>query len=752
MAGVSFVLELVDQITKTTKRATAGVKKIETASKAASVALDALDSGGARKLTGELAKASSQANTLANSIEHISGKKAALNKAGNWYNKANGQGIGKDVVGIALMRMGILKAKEVFGKLAERFPWLARMANSQFFQKMVGFARTHAGKIVAVMVAALGTKLGAMLAARLGGALKNGLSGLAGAVGGKLKAMAAIGVKAFAAIGVAAAAAGAVVVGLMVKAGISLAKYASAVQARHNQLRTAFKVMTGSQAAGDALLEEINKRAAHLGVSTNKFASTVRKLISGGMGKKDALNMASAFKDLEATTGESTEGLDDAIAKMMGRGKLSLEVLEPILNRGLDDPKFFAALKKASGFKGDQAAMTKAISAGKFSSEEGLAALIEAIEKQTGGKAGSMAHFKSMTTLSGVMSRVGRAWEQTVKKINGSKASKEILAFGNAIANALEPNGSIGRELIYIFDTIMSNVGNALAAMRKFASSSVFTTLRTAFVYVAAAAIIAGVGFKMGFVLAAKAAGSAITWVSTKIGALMNWLGLSGSVLAGLLPSWRTVAQVVLYAAVGFGVLAAVIGTVLGVLFLLGVAFVMVPALILVAAIMAVSAVVGWLIMMREKIVAAATEFYESAKNMATNIVNGLVEGITSGAGRFVEAIKALAMGGVNAFKGAMRIASPSKVFEELGGYTAEGLEVGLDGGRGGVDDSAGNLLDVPSRKAAFTAGQDAGAGGAAGGNTFNLNITGGDPFEVARQVREQLEEILGGAVPQGAS
>lgn len=62
-------------------------------------------------------------------------------------------------------------------------------------------------------------------------------------------------------------------------------------------------------------------------------------------------------------------------------------------------------------------------------------------------------------------------------------------------------------------------------------------------------------------------------------------------------------------------------------------------------------------------------------------IVNGLVNGLMSGLGQIKDAVSALGDSTIGWFKEKLGIHSPSRVFAELGGFTTEGLAMGLDNG-----------------------------------------------------------------------
>ncbi len=106
---------------------------------------------------------------------------------------------------------------------------------------------------------------------------------------------------------------------------------------------------------------------------------------------------------------------------------------------------------------------------------------------------------------------------------------------------------------------------------------------------------------------------------------------------------------------------------------------------------------------------------------MGSDLIMGLVNGITGSASAVVAAITGAVGGAITSAKKLLGIASPSKVFAEIGGYTGEGFA-------GGVEDSAPeaqaamtNMVDPAP--AAAKAGEGAPAGGGASGGKPSVHI-----------------------------
>lgn len=134
-----------------------------------------------------------------------------------------------------------------------------------------------------------------------------------------------------------------------------------------------------------------------------------------------------------------------------------------------------------------------------------------------------------------------------------------------------------------------------------------------------------------------------------------------------------------------------------------------------------------------------------SLVDVGAQIIAGLAQGIMDGGAAVVSAITGVTDSAINAAKSALGIASPSKVFAEIGGYTAEGMAVGVDDGAGQVQSSLESMVSPPPAAAAPTTSTAVG-----GGNTFVFNVYGGgDAESTAQKVREAVIELFEGADAQ---
>lgn len=115
------------------------------------------------------------------------------------------------------------------------------------------------------------------------------------------------------------------------------------------------------------------------------------------------------------------------------------------------------------------------------------------------------------------------------------------------------------------------------------------------------------------------------------------------------------------------------------------------------------------------------------------DLINGLVQGIGNAAGMVIDAIGGVVNDAIGWAKGLLGIASPSKVFAEIGDFTMQGMEEGINGGLKGVLSSVKNAatevtdafaVDVPDVTANYRAYTDSQLSNAASGAGTSTSTT----------------------------
>lgn len=138
---------------------------------------------------------------------------------------------------------------------------------------------------------------------------------------------------------------------------------------------------------------------------------------------------------------------------------------------------------------------------------------------------------------------------------------------------------------------------------------------------------------------------------------------------------------------------------------------------------------------------------YESASSIGSNIVNGVWRGIQGSAATFTRNVKNFFGGIVNGVKNFLGIRSKSRVFAGIGGYMAEGLNVGWNDEYSNVKKNIENGLDFESGKIGITtkvtgSGRSGITGGVSYGTVnFTINAKDGQSAkEIAKEVAILME------------
>ncbi|WP_022955757.1 phage tail tape measure protein [Perlucidibaca piscinae] len=154
----------------------------------------------------------------------------------------------------------------------------------------------------------------------------------------------------------------------------------------------------------------------------------------------------------------------------------------------------------------------------------------------------------------------------------------------------------------------------------------------------------------------------------------------------------------------------------------------------------------------------------ERFRTMGSQMLDGLIGGINSKLASLKATITSVGTGAVGWFKERLGIHSPSRVFAELGGHTMAGLQIGLQGGTGGVlgqinritgqlkTAGAGMALGmtmpalagVPiDNRPAMSVQRSAGSVVVQGDQIhLTIQVTGGDPRQIGQAVERAMRKF----------
>lgn len=274
--------------------------------------------------------------------------------------------------------------------------------------------------------------------------------------------------------------------------------------------------------------------------------------------------------------------------------------------------------------------------------------------------------------------------------------------------------------------------------------------------------------FALGFLI-----GMTKVYIAVKpaIKAVAELLGFEDTSLEDVLSLVTSAGEAAAYVFVGFVGVLGLLGAALGAVIATGAVFTA-------GVYSAIAALVSLGASLVSGVISAfqAVRSYLSGINLAdigVNLMLGLANGITAGASSVVASIVGAAKGAITAAKSALGIASPSKVFAEIGGYTAEGFALGVDDGAADAQAAMAAMVappDAASPYAALAGGKAAGEGAASASPTgaapspakagaqinFNAPVYFGGKEATTAEKRSLAEEITllleGDALAAGAA
>ncbi len=110
--------------------------------------------------------------------------------------------------------------------------------------------------------------------------------------------------------------------------------------------------------------------------------------------------------------------------------------------------------------------------------------------------------------------------------------------------------------------------------------------------------------------------------------------------------------------------------------------------------------------------------------SIGASMIAGLVVGLLGGLDGVISAMSSIADSAVSTLKSKLSIASPSKLFAGLGGFTAEGFAQGVQAGTPSVASAVTDMVHTPTPSAAMKGGAaGAAAGGKGGGSGASIQI-----------------------------
>lgn len=140
--------------------------------------------------------------------------------------------------------------------------------------------------------------------------------------------------------------------------------------------------------------------------------------------------------------------------------------------------------------------------------------------------------------------------------------------------------------------------------------------------------------------------------------------------------------------------------------------------------------------------------------NAGSNVIAGFINGIRSKAASLASAAIDTVKGGVDAVLNFLGIHSPSRLFYKIGGYTGEGMVLGIRSQADAVADAWDDMMAVPDAPRITVPPAALAARNAPTAPVYNINVSGVlDGMDAARKIREVLTQYdrITGTVRMGA-
>ena len=163
-----------------------------------------------------------------------------------------------------------------------------------------------------------------------------------------------------------------------------------------------------------------------------------------------------------------------------------------------------------------------------------------------------------------------------------------------------------------------------------------------------------------------------------------------------------------------------------------------------------VSSVIGKIKNFVSDAISTLKELPSKALQMGKDLIQGLINGIKNMASKAVDTVKNVGKNLINGIKGVLKIGSPSKVFEELGAFTAEGFAIGYEDS---MDDFKSDMaMDMNGLTASMSADISAhtpdnygGSGDTYNGGAITINVYGAEGQNIndlAQEIAYKLESM----------
>jgi hypothetical protein len=531
--------------------------------------------------------------------------------------------------------------------------------------------------------------------------------------------------------------AGAAVAATAVAMVVAAEKWAIEASEFQTKALMAFEAIDGTAANSRETLDSLRGMANKTGLGTDKIAEYYKELRLAGVAIEDVQDIMSAGLDVSAVLGDQAgKGLVEAIKGIREKGKFGTESLGQLKGAGIGDMdamvKVLAGMQGSNTFGKTKAQIDQMLKAGQVDAATGTAAILKLVkEKVDGGGALGSAAEQAGNTVGGQLAALKNQLNSVFADSAVTGPFTEAL---KTINHLLDPTTESGKKIRATLGRAFTEIGELLSKISPEQIEKVLTaTIGLAEEVMDLVGIFSG-AFKSAIEPALKPLlkmfdGSESGTQSLKaLGAVLGFvtegLGRMAGAVAGTFASGITFI---------LGIPGKLVGLYNGFKDL----FDRIPN--------------SW---------DALQTWWEEIdlSEVGGQIVDGLWDGIKAGWKGLLEKVEGLLDLLPTAAKKVLGIASPSKVFAEIGMYTAQGFTKGVDSEGDSVEESVEDLMKPPAVPTVSFGGPTSGSGSMAGGRggmtienlQVNLTVSGSDVSEsnarnFAREFAREFQRTIEG-------
>jgi len=228
-------------------------------------------------------------------------------------------------------------------------------------------------------------------------------------------------------------------------------------------LETSFVSLTGGTEQAAMMMKQLNEFTAKTPFQIEQVAKAARQLIASGTDVGDVNNQLQFLGDIAATSGNNIDELAAIFAKVNAKGKVELESLNQLAERGVP---IFEALAEATGLPADK------LGAGRVTVEQ-FNAVLKSFSEEGGFAAGSMERLSKTTSgrfstaLDNAKQALAVLGEKLLPSVNAAleRLTKTFQAFGNLSDTTVDLALKIG-GLLAVIGPLLVAVPKIIASIK----------------------------------------------------------------------------------------------------------------------------------------------------------------------------------------------------------------------------------------------------------------------------------------------